>query len=330
MTGLLLSAHIERTYGAEIAQIEAETGQTLERIVLPEDPEARFEQAVLDRIEIAFYSIELFPRYARPFFSAVRNAPNVRWMQLFSAGFDHPIFAEMLQRGVRLTNVSGATAEPIAQTAIAGLLHLARPFRAWEEARARHEWFEIPDDDGPDDLRGQTLVVLGLGEIGSAIARIAQALGLHVVGVRRSPRRPEDPVHELHPPAALDELLPRADWLVVAWPLTSETRYRINAEALGRLPRGAHVMNVARGDCIEEAALIEALRSGQLGGAYLDVFAEEPLPPDSPFWDMPNVVMTPHNSSVSRGNERRIVDVFLANLRHWLLGEPLEREVRAE
>jgi phosphoglycerate dehydrogenase-like enzyme len=167
---------------------------------------------------------------------------------------------------------------------------------------------------------------VGLGTIGSAVARFGQALGMHVIGVRRSPRRPEDPVHEMHAPAALAELLPRCHWVVLACPLTPETRRMMHAGTLARLPRGACLINVARGGLVDEDAVVAALKSGQLGGAYLDVFEQEPLPSDSPLWDLPNVVLSPHNASASAGNDDRATRIFLANLASWARGEPLQNE----
>jgi len=128
------------------------------------------------------------------------------------------------------------------------------------------------------------------------------------------------------PYTQLADLLPRADWLFLACPLTPETRGLIDAAAIARLPRGARVINVARGKIVAEPALVEALASGRLGGAYLDVFDTEPLPADSPLWDMPNVLVSPHNATISAGNESRVRVIFLENLRRWGRGEPLLHE----
>ena len=122
-------------------------------------------------------------------------------------------------------------------------------------------------------------------------------------------------------------MLPRADWLALAVPLTDDTRGLIDASAFAALPPGARVLNVARGEVIDEPAMIAALRSGALAGAYLDVFVEEPLPPSSPLWDLPNVIVTPHNSASSTGNVARALDIFLRNLERWVRDKPLENEV---
>ncbi len=147
--------------------------------------------------------------------------------------------------------------------------------------------------------------------------------GLHVVGVRRSPLAEGDPVDEMVTPAALLDVLPRADWLALACPLTEETRGVVSAAAIAAMPRGARILNVARGEVVDQEAMIAALRDGRLGGAYLDVTSPEPLPPESPLWELPNVIISPHNSAVAEGNERRQVDMFLANLRRWGRGEPM-------
>jgi phosphoglycerate dehydrogenase-like enzyme len=228
---------------------------------------------------------------------------------------------------VLLTTSPGAAAEPIAHSALAGLLALSRGFSHWTDAQRRHTWEEHPPDKTPRDLRGQTLVLLGLGAIGERIARLAHAFGLRVVGVRRQTNRPAGDVDEIVSPAQLDDVLPRADWLVLACPLTAETRGLIGKEALARLRPSAHLINVARGQIVDEAALIDSLRRGALAGAYLDVFEREPLPPDSPLWDLPNVLISPHDSGASTGNPLRASELFLANLERWLRGEPLVNEV---
>jgi phosphoglycerate dehydrogenase-like enzyme len=165
--------------------------------------------------------------------------------------------------------------------------------------------------------------MIGMGAVGSNFARYAQAFGLHVIAVRRSPMKPGEPADEMYPPARLAEVLPRADWLMLTCPLTPETSNLINAEAIKRMKKGARLINVSRGEVVDEAAVIDALRSGQLGGAYIDPFTVEPLPKDSPFWDLPNVVITPHNAAASNGNEKRVSEIFVANFGRWVRGEPL-------
>jgi D-2-hydroxyacid dehydrogenase (NADP+) len=291
----------------------------------------RIEEDELARIELGFYPVDFTSDagLTRAFLGGALRAPLLRWIQLPNAGVDHPVFARLLERGVRLATASGAAAEPIAQTVVGAMLALARGFPAWADAQRRHAWEPRNLAALPQDLRGQTAVVFGLGAIGREVARLARALGLRVIGVRRRAATAvaSDEVDELHPPSALDALLPRADWLVLTAPLTADTRDLFDGARLALLPRGARVLNVSRGEVIDEAALVAALREGRLGGAYLDVFREEPLPASSPLWDLPNVIVSPHDSSPSAGNVERQTDILIRNLEHLHRGEPLENEV---
>ena len=326
MTALLVSHRFRTDYGTRVAAAAAWQKVTAEFLVLPPDPRGRLTDTECARAEVAFFSGDVFPDFSRQFFSAVRKAPRLKWLHVFNVGVDHPIFDEVLARGVRLTSSAGSTAGPIAQTAIMALLALARGFPRWLVAQRSRKW-DPERKVLPRDLKDQTAVILGLGKIGTEIARLARALGLRVVGVRRSARRADDAVDELHPPEALPGLLARCDWLIIACPLTPETRGLVGADVLAALPRGARLINVARGEIVNEPALIAALRGGHLAGAYLDVFETEPLPPESPLWDMPNVLVTPHNSAASSGNDQRVLAIFLDNLSRWHRGAPLVNEV---
>jgi D-2-hydroxyacid dehydrogenase (NADP+) len=327
VTTLLVSHRFDTVYGSELAAMARAGGITLELLTLPANREARPGEADCARMDAAFFSGDVFPDFSRQFFSAVRKAPRLKWLHVFNVGVDHPVFHEMLARGVRLTTSAGSSAEPIAQTAIAGLLMLARNFPHWLDAQRNHAWAPLRGADVPRDLRGQTALVLGVGRIGAEFARLARVLGLKVIGVRRNAARASAAVDELHPPEQLPALLPHSDWLVITCPLNDETRGLITAERLARLPRGACVINVARGEIIDQQALMAALASGHLGGAYLDVFEAEPLPADSALWDMPNVIITPHNSLAASGNDRRVFEIFSDNLGRWSRGETLVNEV---
>jgi phosphoglycerate dehydrogenase-like enzyme len=312
----------------ELVKYAATERRGLELLVLPESREERLVEADCQRVEAAFFSPDVFPDFSRQFFSAARKSARLKWLHVFNVGVDHPIYAEMLERGVRLTTSSGSTAVPIAHTAIAALLMLARNFPSWIDAQRNRVWRPMQGNEVPADLSGQTALILGLGHIGREVARMAKALGLYIVGTRRTLRAVDNPVDELHAPDKVAHLLPRAQWLIIACPLTDETRGLIDAEAIARLPRGARIINIARGEIIQEPALIAALASGHLAGAYLDVFQQEPLPPDSPLWAMPNVLITPHNSGAAAGNDRRVFEIFRENLGRWMRGEALLNEVR--
>jgi phosphoglycerate dehydrogenase-like enzyme len=329
MTGILLSKGTYAKYRAELAVAASGAGIEARVVHLPDDPDARLAPADCAGIDVAYYTRDIrFSALNESFIEAVGNATNLKWVHFITAAIEHfPFVTALQERGVKLTTSAGSNGDPVAQTAAAGLLMLARGFPHWWAAQGRREWAPLRGDAAPRDLDGQTILIIGVGTIGGSVARFCRALGMRVIGVRRSPARADDPVDEMHPPAALAALLPRSEWLVLACPLTPETGHLIDAAAIARLPRGARLINVARGGVVDQIAVVAALESGQLGGAYLDVFEAEPLPPESPLWEMPNVILSPHNASSSAGNNDRAARIFLANLVKWARGEPLANEV---
>ena len=331
MRGILLSEVMAQRHAALLARLRdpaASNDDPVEAVLIPEGESGVLPEAELASIRAAFISADVVddPRRERRGFGTARRAPNLEWLHIGFAGTDTPIFRELMDRGVVVTNSSGAAAEPIAQSAIAGMLALNRGLPRWGDSQRRHAWER--QTPPPPDLRGQTIVVLGLGAIGAHVARLARAFGLHVIGVRRTPAGNADGIDEWAAPDRLPEVLPRADWLAITVPLTPATQHLIDASALALLPRGAHILNVARGAVIDEPALIESLRAGHLAGAYLDVFEVEPLPETSPLWDMPNVIVSPHDSNTSAGNAARFDAIFAEQLELWAAGLPLTRVIR--
>jgi D-2-hydroxyacid dehydrogenase (NADP+) len=259
---------------------------------------------------------ELTPETVR-FYETMRLASSLRWVHIHSAGADRPIYQDLMARGVTVTDSAGINAPVVAQTALAGLLALARRFVPLQAAQRQHRWAPLIQSGLPRDLCGQTAVVVGWGHIGKQVGALLNAVGLHVIAVRRH-LDPEPSATETLVYAQLMTVLPRADWLVLTCPLTDLTRGLVSARALACLPPHAHLINVARGEVVDEDALIRALQSGRLAGAYLDVFEHEPLRPDSLFWDMPNVIVTPHSAGFSDGNAQRVERLFLEGLKQWL------------
>ncbi|MFC5496425.1 D-2-hydroxyacid dehydrogenase [Caenimonas terrae] len=255
------------------------------------------------------------------FHDLLRRAPGLRWVQTHSAGADRPVFLELLERGVAVTTASGANAAVVAQTAVAGVLALARGFPRLLAAQRERRWMP-PDAGAPRDLDGQTAVIVGWGPVGQKIAAMLAAAGLRCVAARRN-ALPAAEGTETVGYDGLASVLPRADWLLLACPLTPRTRGLVDAAMLALLPAGAHLVNVARGEVAVEADLVAALRSGRLAGAYLDVFEHEPLGQESPLWTLENVIVTPHCAGHSDGNEPRVDAMFLANLARWMRDEPL-------
>ena len=252
----------------------------------------------------------------------------LQWVHIHSAGADRPVYVELHARGVAVTTSSGANAQVVAATALGGILALARRFPMLWAQQQQQQWKAILGPGRmPRDLPGQHAVILGWGAIGQELARLLLALRLHVSAIRTQSAPPEGAV-QMSTYDDLHQVLPHADWLILACPLTARTRGLVDKAVLEALPQGAHLINVARGEVVDEPALIKALQHGHLGGAFLDVFAQEPLPPGSPLWNLPNVMVTPHGAGHSDGNEARVADLFLQNLGFWLREQPLLNRVR--
>ena len=258
---------------------------------------------------------------------AVRSNPGLRWVQATAAGAGEQLRAaaltpEELER-VTVTTASGVHAGPLAEFCMLGLLYFTRGVPRLQADQRERRWDQHP----VAELNGETLVILGLGAIGTEVARIAKALGMRTIGVNRTGRSDSSDVDAVHRSDRLLDLLPGADAVVATLPLTDETRGMLGAQALDRMKPGAVLINVGRGAVIDEQALIQALREGKLGGAALDVFATEPLPPESPLWDLPNVLLTPHTAALSIRENERIVQLFIKNLWRYIRGEPLLNRV---
>lgn len=329
--GMLLSKGVVAEFGKEIAAAVEAAGSEPDIVHLPDDPQARLGSADLARIHAAYFTRDLrFTKYVHAFDHAMTATPNLRWVHYISSGMNPtPWLDDLLGRGVRMSTSTGSNAEPVAQIALAGLLLMGRRMHVWIRGQQSKQWLPHRDQDVPPDLAGQTVVVVGLGAVGTRFALFARTLGLKVIGVRRSPLKPGDPVDRLVSPSELHSVLPLADFLVMTCPLTAATRGLIDARALSLMKPTASLINVARGEVVDEAALIDALQRKTLAGAYLDVYAKEPLPLDSPLWEMPTVVMSPHNASSARGNEARGTGIFCENIAHLLRNEPLRNEYRA-
>ncbi|MET0399543.1 MAG: D-2-hydroxyacid dehydrogenase [Longimicrobiaceae bacterium] len=243
-----------------------------------------------------------------------------------AAGVGGALYPEMRDSPVVLTNSAGIHAEPIADSVLAMALHFARGLDFAVRAQAERRWDKGPFDAADAPLRETeelTVGIVGLGGIGRAAARRFAALGARVLAVRRSAADAPAGVELLRGGDALGRLLEASDVLVVSVPETPGTRGMIGRAELERLRRGAVLVNVARGRVVDEDALVDALRGGRLRGAALDVFAREPLPPESPLWDLPNVLVTPHVSGTSHRFWRRETDLVVENVRRYLAGKPL-------
>jgi len=294
---------------------------------LDEDGRGRFEQ-MLGRADVVLGYPGDSPQGLSEVIAA---APRARWVAGMSAGAGQHVAGaelapEQLER-VAVTTSSGAHAGPLAEFSLMGLLYFAKHVPDLLADQRAKRW---PSVRRPvRELRGQTMLIVGLGEIGVETARLARAFGMRVIGVKRTPSD-VDHVDEVHGNDRLPELVAEADAIVVTLPITPHTEGLLSADVLAAVKPGAVLTSVGRGAVIDEDALVERLRDGTLAGAALDVFESEPLAPDSPLWELPNVIVSPHVSALSELENERIVELFVANLERFLAGEPLQKRVTAD
>ena len=277
------------------------------------------------------YTFNTLPRHRE-------EMPNLRWIQLHSAGVEHVPRWLREESGILITTTSGIHAVPIAEYVFMSILAYFRrlPRMLYYQQRGewpRGRWALFADGE----LRGATMGVVGYGSIGREVGRLAKAFGMRLLAMRRHGGRREDRGYvvpgtgdpegglpdDWYTPDQVLEMLPQCDVVVVALPLTEETRGFIGARELAAMKPTAYLVNVGRGPTVDEAALVQALQKGQIGGAGLDVFEEEPLPPDSPLWRLENVILSPHVSAFSTRYDDRATALFAANLERYLAGRPL-------
>jgi D-2-hydroxyacid dehydrogenase (NADP+) len=276
--------------------------------------------------EFADVDIILGPnRMPMEYFEAAKQ---LKWFQSINAGIERMDREGLLKRGFAVTTAAGLAAVPIAEYVIGTMVMLAKSLQIDVRQQQEHTW----KSHMTLELAGKTVGILGLGEIGRETAKRARVFDMRVIASRRSVASgATDPdCHELIAHSDIDRLCAESDFLVVAVPLTAETTHMVGAAQLAKMKPTASIVNIARGQVIDQGALIEALRNGTIAGAALDVFDPEPLPADSPLWDMPNVIVTPHISGSVEGYGHKATELFIANLRRYIAGEPLSHQANPE
>jgi phosphoglycerate dehydrogenase-like enzyme len=257
----------------------------------------------------------------------VVRAPALRWYQQWGAGADWLLrYPQAVEQEFVLTSASGVHAVPISEQIIGALLMFARGMHRAVRAQTRREWWRPPQDE-LFELPGKTMLIIGVGAIGARTAELAGALGMRVEGLRRNPDRPVPGVAALYGPDRLHERLGQADVVVLTVPLSAETRGMIGPAELRVMRPGAYLINIGRGGTVDEPALVQALSEGRLAGAALDVFAEEPLPAESPLWSLEQVILTAHYAGATPHYDERALAIFLDNLGRFQAGEPLRNLV---
>ena len=278
-------------------------------LVLAKEPE-------LIQAEIA-NADAVYGRLPKAFFLKARK---LRWVQSIGVGFETMLYSEMIDSDVIITNTAGALDAAMADHALTLLLSLTRQMRTYHDLQLRRGWNrKIP----VQQLAGKTVGVLGLGSIGMAVARRAKPFGMRVIALDAQVKSPPEGVDEVFGPEDISFVFRESDAIVVGLPLTEKTRGMVNRERLSMMKRTAYLINIARGSIVVEADLIAALREGEIAGAGLDVFEKEPLPEDSPLWDMPNVVVTSHVAGLSPEGYGNMDRVLVENMRRFAKGELL-------
>jgi phosphoglycerate dehydrogenase-like enzyme len=259
--------------------------------------------------------------------SLLERAERLRFIQSIGAGVDQFPRNALMARGIRLASARGVNAHAVAEHAMALILALARKLPEARDNQRRRVWRGMIGDpaEREDELGGKTLLVVGLGAIGMRLAALAKAFDMRVIGVRRNPAQGGGAADAVHGTGELTSLLPGADVVALACPLTPETEKLIAADALARMKPSALLVNVARGRCVDEAALVAALGAGRITGAGIDVTAEEPLASHSPLWTMENVLLTPHTAGETRRYEDNVLAMLMENLGRLWRGEKMLR-----
>lgn len=254
----------------------------------------------------------------------VDAAPALRWVQWVGAGVETAPLQRLAERGILLTNNRGVHAPNIAEHLMSMMLAFTRQLPVLLDAQARHVWSDNRDWGGIGELQDSRLLILGAGQIGRSLATRAEAFGMQVTLVGRESR--ESPVR-VFSIDRIDDLLPLADHVAICMPLTHQTRNFFDAERIARLKAGAFLYNIGRGPIVDTNALVTALRSGRIGGAGLDVIDPEPLPPDHPLWDVPNVIITAHTAGITPNYWQRAFAILADNIDRFNNGTPLRNLV---
>lgn len=314
MTTILICLDPETVSQDQVQQVKSLAPDR--KVIVTNDREEM--QRHLDEVEIAAAS---FPH------DWVLRAPNLRWYQQWGAGADWLMKnPEAAAADFILTNASGVHSICISEHILSFMLAFARGLPQSFAVKKARDW-KTGQATPTFELAGKVMLLIGVGAIGLRTAQIASALGIRVWGVRRNPKNSADCIERMVGPDNFEDLLPEADFVVLTIPETAETHHMINAQVFEKMKPSAYIINIGRGGTIDEAAMIEALRSGKIAGAGLDVFEQEPLPEDSPLWGMDNVIITAHYSGRTPKYNERAMQIFIDNLERYLNQQPLKNVV---
>ena len=311
-----IAYQLEPIFARRQADLRARTPAGQERIPYfqvwtPDDLTARLPEADVLLVS-GFWQNEL-----------LNAAPRLRFIQSIGAGVDQFDLDALRRRGIRLANASGVNSNAVSEHAMALILAFTRHIHTGRDRQQSRAWRGMIGDLAlrEDELGGKTLLIIGLGKIGSRLAKLARAFDMHVLATKRNPTAAAAAADAVHPPDQLPALLPQADFVALTCPLTPATEKVIDAAAFARMKESAYLINVARGRCVDEPAMLAALQAGAIAGAGIDHFWDEPLPQDSPFWGLENVLITPHTGGETCMYEENLIDILLENLRRLWQGD---------
>ena len=241
---------------------------------------------------------------------------NLKFIQSIGAGYDQFDLTALKSRGIKLANASGVNKNAVSEHAISMILAFTRLLHHARDNQKQHHWRPLISDSTirEDELEQKTILLIGLGKIGSRISLLAKAFGMNVIAIRQNPQLGKGTSDEIHSIVDLEKLIPRADFLVLACPLTKETKSIVNSSLIKKMKKSSYLINVARGGCVNEEDLYSALKNHEIAGAGIDHFNKDPLPKNSLFWDLDNIIITPHSGGETRMYEENLIDILLENL----------------
>jgi phosphoglycerate dehydrogenase-like enzyme len=321
-------AHASRPLRLVCLSADDELGEELENALAPFGDAVRLSLTDPQNPDLTLVA-EADALLCRSLSAEVRaHAAALKWIQFWSAGVDGKLTPELFEGGVQIASGSGIRAAPCSEHVLALMLAFARGLPRCFEAQQARDWSARGAiGDALFELEGKTVGIVGAGTIGQAIGVRCQAFGMRTIGIRRDPSKPAHGIEVLLPLIRYHDLILASDFVVLALPLTPQTRMIFGEDEIEIIKKSAYVFNVGRGALVDQPRLLQALQKRWIAGAGLDVFADEPLPPDSPFWSLPNCIITPHIGGVTPHHWQRFARLAAQQVDRWRNGEPLLNRV---
>lgn len=331
--GILLSDALKNKIGGALENLAAKSQQQITLLT----PEVAPSSSGTYPINLAFISRDVTGQSTKNdlkepllrFYEILRNSPHLKWVHAHSAGADRPIYPELMAKGIKVTTSSGANADAVAHTALGAILALGRQFKFLFESQEKRQWTPVLNNPHVHSFKKKKVMIIGWGPIGQELSKCLRAMDMDVLVVTRSPSKYQDTLSHIEM-IGFEDLKSHVidvDYLVLACPLTDQTRSLINSNILNLMKPESYLINVARGEVVDQPALIEALQSKKILGAFLDVFQVEPLDPNSVLWDLPNVIISPHTAGHFSGHNSEVEQIFIHNFEKYIHGQPMMNQV---